>query len=61
MMETLCSIIDQLAFQRGSLCCIATVELPRRKRREGGIDCLEKVVEGTKRHTCTVGHSSIRR
>lgn len=31
MMETVCSIIDRFAFQRGSLCCISTVELPRRK------------------------------
>lgn len=31
MMETLCSVIDRLAFQRGCLCCISTVELPRRK------------------------------
>lgn len=51
MMRTLFSIIDRLAFHRGGLCCISTVELPRSKLMEGGIDYFEKVVGSIKIHT----------
>lgn len=51
VMRTLFSVIDRLAFHRGGLCCISTVELPHSQLMEGGIDYSGKVVGGIKIHT----------